>query len=217
MKQWFWTVLFVVSLQTGWGHALWMEPGSEGKSQICFGEADNNLREPFEKIAKLGEIRADAATPAGFKPVALEKSAQAWVLRDAPAGVSLVFRAENIPVREPKTAGAETARSQWYGRFVGSEWRAAEAMLPIDIVPAGPNTVQVFFKKQPLAKTTLKILFAGGKGEVVTDEQGKAALPAAKAGLVLVTAQAKDAAPGEFGGKAYQALSYRIVFSFIAK
>jgi hypothetical protein len=199
-------------------HALWLEKNEAGRLQLSFGEYEAGLREPAEKIEKMGPIRIEARSAGRNTPVDLKPSPTGLVSeKEASVDAVYLFHADKGGVRDLSKHGLGIARSLSYGRFLGATWPSLKADFPLDIIPLGGlgRQVLVEFQGKPLPKAKLEIVAPNGwMREIKTNENGVAELPAPWPGLYVVTTSTQDKTPGEYDGKKYDNVSYRMTLTF---
>lgn len=203
------TTAFALFAGNASAHHIWLEP--EGKGiQVCFGEFGENLRETSPGLLDRLQLQAKTVSAAGERTLTLNKTAKGFVSAGEPkVGDSIVAEDSRYPI-SVRTRDGVTTRSLWWpaARFV-TDRAPQKPLLTLDVVPAGGNKFQVFFKGQPLAKAKVEIVAAFGwsKSEY-TDESGSFEITLPWRGAYAFEVRHADKTPGKRGEEAYDTASY---------
>lgn len=201
--------LFCLSAGAASAHHVWLEVEGQG-ARLYFGEFGENLREASPGSLDKLQPQARIVSAAGERPLAVEKSANAFVLVGRIDGTdSIVAEDSRWPSFERKRDGKST-RGIYVpaARFVPDR-TPRPAVLTLDVVPMGGDRFQVVFKGKPLPKAKVEVLTPSGWGrEVRTGDNGDFEVALPWRGLYVFEVQHADNDPGRRGEEAYDSASY---------
>lgn len=198
-------------------HHIWIEQHGAGAT-VQFGEFADNLRETSPGLLdKFGAPAARVIGPTGERPLAVNKSAQGFVLSGA-AGPdeSIVAQDAAYPMFD-NTRDGKTTRGVWTpaARYVGS-LAARQPALTFDIVPLGEaGRFKVWYKGQPLPKAKVSATVPNGwTREETADDEGTVRFDLPWQGVYVLEAHHVDKQPGERRGERYDSASFVTSLSF---
>lgn len=201
--------VFALLAGTASAHHVWLEPDGKGV-QLCFGEFGENLREASPGLLDRLQPQAKSVSASGEQPLTLTKTAKAFTMPgEVKAGTSVVAEDPRYPI-SVRTRDGVTTRSMWWpaARFV-TDRTAMKPVLVLDVVPAGGDKFQVFFKGQPLARAKVEVVAAFGWSKTLyTDESGSFEIALPWRGAYAFEVQHADKTAGKRGEEAYDTASY---------
>ena len=205
-----------------WAHYVWVEPSGENQAKVYFGEFDEGKHEKtggrLDEISKLEfwQWHPRAEKPATAKWVRKEDHFLVSELGGHPVLLAQDLAHEVADMRKYESG---IVKPMYYARFQRSgQGQAADPFLDLDIAWMKDNVCRVFFHKQPLPGAKITIYAPNGwKQEHKTDDSGQAALQTPWPGQYVLEVIHKEAAPGTFGGKEYEAVRHRATCAFIQK
>lgn len=202
----------------GKAHYLWIESEKPTEARVYFGEFVEAVREKaggrLDEREKLeGKLAlADKSTPLKF-----DKQPDHFAVKlDQPTGWLLVQDLTD-GVKDWTKSDIGIVKPMFYARAaVANKPTPAKPALLLDILPVGedPNQLRVVFKDQPLAKA--KVLVSAPNlwmQELQTDEAGHVKISTPFPGRYVIEVIHKERTPGEFEGKAYEAIRHRATYS----
>jgi hypothetical protein len=194
---------------TASAHHVWLEPAGD-TIQLYFGEFGDNVRETSPGLLDRLQPQARATSAAGEKPLTLGKAAGAFAVSGT-VGPSDGVIAEDIryPISVRTRDGSTTRFLWWPAARLVRDRSALPPLLTLDVVPAGGNAFQVFFKGKPLPKAKVGAVAAfGWSKEVYTDEEGRFEVALPWRGAYAFEVHHTDRTPGKRGEEAYDTASY---------
>ncbi|MES2707264.1 MAG: hypothetical protein V4726_11750 [Verrucomicrobiota bacterium] len=98
---------------------------------------------------------------------------------------------------------------RWHQAGPAAAATSKEPAMTMDIVPEGAGVVRVYFRGQPVPQAALTLWLPGGvESPLTADAEGRATVPAVKAGLILITVNQKEPLAGFQTGKVYDTTSH---------
>ncbi|WP_438480023.1 DUF4198 domain-containing protein [Oleiharenicola lentus] len=199
-------------------HSVWIEDTPDQKLVLRFGE----VGEKYEKSpGYLDELIPTAAWTADqdgkLNALVVEKKSDHYLLGKATPAKPTLAETNFFVMQRVKNPGI------WPNMNV--RWHPAGATPPVepaltlDLLPTGKaGEIRVYFRGQPLAGATVKVLGQGeeeGKEEKLTsDAEGRIQFTPKKSGLVVLSCNHREKAPGYARGKAYELASYTVALSW---
>ena len=195
-------------------HSLWIESG-DGGYKVFFGEPDQGGREKkdkFERFTKMKAWKADGSEA----PLVLRED---HLFAKAERGGITAANLES-PVRDSSRQGPGPVKPYQYLRFVDGldKPSAPTSELFLDIVPAGGGALAFTVLKngQPLADASVEVIAPNGwRHPFRADEKGRVQIEAPWPGTYWIKTELRDATPGEFGGKKYEAALHAATVTFV--
>lgn len=185
-------------------HYLWLEAHPAGP-RLYFGEYEDGVRE--RSGGRLDEIPGPVARTIDGQDVPLVRRAD-YFGADPQAG-GLVAEEGGYPVKDWSAHGVGVVKPRYYARL-SPDFRPAPPRLALDIVPAGPGRVAVWFRGAPLAEARIDVHAPNGwSRELRTDKQGQATIETPWPGRYVLEVVHREAGRGEFGGKSFDAVRHR--------
>ena len=216
-------------------HDVWIEDTPEGGLVVRFGEFEESLEkspgaldmlmlpqawkpsvETLVEPKKTGEESRAAREERAIREgqvnwFEVKKLADGFVLTGATAKDSVQGEAGFTVIGKPGDPEKPARRPIFYARWQPAGGGAGKPGLNFDLVPTEtPGKVCVYLRGKPLPGAKI-ILFAPGAGEqeLISDSEGFVKYSAEKPGLyMLKSSHQREAAPGFFGGKAYDVISH---------
>jgi hypothetical protein len=213
------TGLALLSIPFGAGaHYLWIEVETPAEIRVFFGEFNENVREKSgdrldERDSLKGWIKQAGAPD---RPLVFTKKADHFsTVTDQKEGWILVQDVEG-DVKDWTNSGIGIVKPMFYSRAALGTPGNAEPALPLDVVPdpSVPDSLCVYFKKQPLPNAKL-LIYAPNlwMQELKTDDQGRVKISTPWPGRYVIDCIHKEPVDGEFKGVKYEAIRHRAVFS----
>ena len=202
----------------GKAHYLWIESETPTEARVYFGEFVEDVREKaggrLDEREKLeGKLAvADKATALKFE----KKPDHFAVKLEQPSGWLLVQDLAD-GVKDWTKSDIGIVKPMFYARAaVANKPAPAKSALLLDILPTGQdaNQLRVVFKDQPLANA--KVLVSAPNlwmQELKTDDAGQVKISTPFPGRYVIEVIHKERTPGEFEGKAYEAIRHRATYS----
>ena len=199
-------------------HSVWIEDTPEQQLVVRFGEVGGKVEHSPGYLDELLLTSAWTADQDGkLDAIAIEKKNDHYLLGTATPATPALGETNFSVMQRGKNPGI------WPNLYV--RWHPAgapppaEPALTLDLLPtANPGEVQVFFRGQPLPGATVKILGTGqSEGEetkLTADAKGRIQFTPAHPGLVVLTCNHREKAPGYTRGKAYDLASYTAALSW---
>lgn len=193
-------------------HSVWIEDTSEKKLVVRFGEVGGDIERSPGYLDDLLLTSAWTADEDGkLDAIAIEKKDNHYLLGAAPSTKPALGETNFFVMQRGKSPAI------WPHLYV--RWHPpgakppAEPALTLDLLPtAKPGVIRVTFRGQPLPGAVVKVLGQGaeeGKEEKLTaDAEGFIQFTPKKSGLVVLTCNHREKAPGYTRGKAYELLSF---------
>lgn len=216
-------------------HDVWIEDTPTGGLIVRFGEFEESLEKSPGALdmlllpqawkpspdAPAEPRKAGAESRAAREERAIREGQVAWFevkkltdgfqLTGATPAQSVQAEAGFTVIGKPGDPGKPARRPIFYARWQPAGGGAGQPGLNFDLVPADvPGKVCVYLRGKPLAGAKVS-LFAPGTGEqaLTSDAAGMVQFSAEKPGLYLLkSSHQREAAPGFFGGKAYDVISH---------
>lgn len=203
-------------------HQIWLEqPGqaNKGTAVIRFGEFGQNLRETSPgALDSFVALTATHISAQGEKSVQGSKTASGFVLPFAlQAGESIVAQDTNFPLQQFTRDGKQLTSWYWPAARLVADFSPQQPKLVLDLVPTGKvGEFKLFFKGQPLAKTTVKLVTQSGWAKAAqTDEQGTVRFDLPWKGQYVAESSHVDRTPGERAGAKYDGVSYVTTLTYV--
>jgi hypothetical protein len=193
-------------------HYVWLERDGEGPVRAYFGEWIDDIREKTGGL--LDRFKAPRVfVGASDEPVPLKRNENHLEFGAKGRG-DVRFLDRSVPPREDNEKGGIT-KTIYYAKVGRSE---TAAKLDLELVPThadGKNFVLLFFNT-PLPKAELTII-GPSKWEkpLMTDEQGRVALPAPWAGRYVLEVTYFDEKPGGSGEEKFSRTRHISSLSFV--
>lgn len=202
-------LLCLAGAQAALAHHLWLEMDGPGV-KLYFGEFTENLREASPGSLDRLEPKAIAVSPSGERALAVEKTANGFALSGSlDEADSVVAEDSRYPVFERKRGGATTRSIYRPAARLVPDRTARKPALDLDIVPAGGDRFEVYFKGKPLAKTKVEVIAASGWGrEMQTGDDGSFTVSLPWKGTYVFEVQHADRTPGKRGEDAYDVMNF---------
>jgi hypothetical protein len=193
-------------------HSVWIEDTPEKQLIVRFGEVGGNVEKSPGYLDELLLTSAWTADQDGkLDALIVEKKSDRYLLGAATADKPALGETNFFVMQRGKNPGI------WPNLYV--RWHPAgttppaEPALTLDLLPTEqPGEIRVYFRGQPLAGATVKVLGQGeeeGKeSKLTTDANGVIHFTPAKPGLVVLTCNHREKSPGYTRGKAYELASY---------
>lgn len=202
-------VLFLSMAGAASAHHLWLEVDGQG-ARIYFGEFGENLREASPGSLDRLQPQAKVVSPAGERPLAVEKKANAFAASGKiDAADSVIAEDARYPVFVRTRDGVTTRSIYWpAARFVPDR-TPRQPVLALDVVPAGGDKFVVSFNGKPLGKAKVAVVTPSGWGrEIYTGEDGSFEVGLPWRGPYVFEVQHADKTPGKRGDDAYDQVNY---------
>lgn len=196
-------------------HYLWIERDG-ANARIYFGEV-NEVRE--QSPGRLDEMVAprlvSMAADGSARDWTAERRRGSFAAPGAGAAPNLVATEARYAVQDWTRNGLGIVKPMFYARFspwpIRGEAPASSAMrLDVRPVAGGKSAVEVLFEGKPLAGAKVVVHAPNGwDQDQKTDDGGRAAVSMPWRGQYVFEVIHKEAARGEFEGKAYEAVRHR--------
>jgi len=193
-------------------HSVWIEDTAGKKLTVRFGDVGGDVEKSPGYLDELFLTSAWTADQDGkLEAVVIEKKADHYLLGAADAAKPALGETNFSVMQRGKNPGIwPNVDVRWHP--VGAT-PPAEPALTLDLLPtATPGEIRVYFRGQPLPGAVVKVLGQGaeeGKEEKLTaDAEGLIKFTPAKPGLVVLTCNHREKAPGYTRGKGYELASY---------
>lgn len=186
-------------------HALWLDT-VDGRVVFRFGDPGKKLETFPGSLERYVTLQAWTPVAEG-KPTILTATPQAdHLLFEAPAtGIVL---AENNAAAVSARKNQPPRKSFLYLRWQPAGLTADTPALTLDLLREA-SSLRVFFRGQPLAGAEIVLHGPDEKDEkFTTDAEGRVALPAVPAGLVILTTSHREPVSGFFNGQRYDAVGH---------
>lgn len=201
-------------------HYLWIEQ-STTEARVFYGEYENALRETspgrLDSITGL-KLTAVAGDETGT-PLAVAKTALSFQAPLAGKPAALVAENPNTEVKDWSAHGLGIVKPMFYARaLIAGAPAPTRPALDLDILPdaAKPGSFRVFLRGQPLTKFKLLVHAPNTwSREEEPDAEGRIAITTPWPGLYVLEVVHREATPGEFGGRAYEAIRHRATLSLL--
>lgn len=200
-------------------HYLWWEVKPAGQPALRFGEFENDLRE--KSPGRLDTITGAAAfalsREGGTAPLPLERKTSSLAPAESSTlpATALVAHELTMEVKDWCAYGLGIVKPMFYARFE-PKWPTAgqsAASLALDIVPLTDGRVRVLLRGAPIPKVKLLVHAPNGWSkeleEFSADGTTTAPILTPWPGLYVLEVIHLETAPGEFGGKPYEAIRHR--------
>lgn len=203
---------------TARAHSVWIEPASDRQLVVRFGEVGGDVEKSPGYLDSLLMTAAWTADQDGrLADLTILKKSDHYLLDKADPSQPILGETNFSVMQRGKNPGI------WPNLYV--RWHPAgtppphEPALTLDLLPTGePGAIRVYFRGQPLPGATVKILGQGA-------EEGKEATLTANAeglirftpngpGLVVLTCNHREKAPGYTRGKGYELASHTCAISW---
>lgn len=197
------------------GHYLWIERDG-ASARLYFGEV-NEVREQspgrLDDIVapRLLAISADGAE----RELTVVRKRGSFALAGAPAAADLIATEGRYAVQDWTRHGIGIVKPMFYARTSAWPARAAparSAAMRLDVRPVAglPRAIEVVFDGKPLAGAKVVVHAPNGwDQEHKTNEKGQAHVAMPWRGQYVFEVIHKEAVPGEFEGKRYDATRHR--------
>jgi hypothetical protein len=214
------TLALVCSPALARAHYLWIESESDSEARIYFGEFNEGVRERAGgRLDERERLTGRVVDARGAHALALQKRTDhfaarlaggtGWILADDLAGEVKDWRANDLGIVKPMFYARAAAANR-----VGP----ATPALALDILPVAeaPQSFQVFLRGRPLAGAKLFVYAPNlWMQELRADEQGRVAIATPWTGRYVLDVIHLERQPGEFQGRAYEAVRHRATYSFV--
>lgn len=206
-------LLLAATLLTGQAsaHYLWLEPTPAGSARLFFGEYQEDLRE--KTGGRLDEMPAPWARALVFGGAERElpsvRRADHVEFGPATKATGFIAGESGYPVKDWRAHGHGVVKPVYYARLASLPG-ADKPRLTLDVLPVAPGVVGIYFREQPLARAKVMV-YAPNRWmrEYQADERGQATIDTPWPGQYVIEVVHREAAPGEFEGRAYEALRHR--------
>lgn len=235
MKKTIASLLFLFLPLLTQAHSYWLELKGSGKVgepmtvQCYFGELENGLREKADKLAGIKAFTASVLLPDGStQPLALAPAENCYQAQFTPgqAGTYQVLLVNDTrAVQDWTNHKMGIVRPREYLRAVcqvGGGSLSAKPVYYLDVTPqtglaAGqPATLLVTKDGAAYANAPVKLTTPDGKQTKQTaDANGRLTLTPNGAGQYVVDVDFMDKTPGQYQGKAYQAVRNKTVLTIV--
>ncbi len=198
-------------------HYLWLEAGEGRTARLYFGEFQQNLREKSPgRLDDITTVKAWCQSNTDtLAELATNRNQQFIAIKLGNASGAIVIESPgNKVIDMSKHGGSGTVRPMRYARF-----SAGPPVLALDVVPsAEPGVLQVFFRKQPLAKAQVTVYAENGwEQNKLSDEQGKVRVSTPWPGQYVVRAVHAEPQAGELAGEKYDNLRHSATLTLAVK
>lgn len=199
-------------------HSVWIEDTADKKLVVRFGEVGGDIEKSPGYLDELLLTSAWTADESGkLDAIAIEKKGDHYLL-GATAATKPALGETNFYVMQRGKSPAIWPNLYVRWHPVGAA-APAEPALTLDLLPtAKPGLLRVYFRGQPLPGAIVKVLGQGaeeGKEEKLTaDAEGFIQFKPKQPGLVVLTCNHREKAPGYTRGKAYELASYTAALSW---
>jgi len=200
---------FILLANAASAHHLWLEV--DGKTaQLYYGEFGGNLREVSPGLLDKLEPQAKAVSSAGERAMPAKRTSKAFELvGDLKPGESVIAEDPRYPIFVRSRDGTTTRSMYWPAARYVADGSAVKPTLTLDVVPAGGEKFQIFFKGKPLAKAKVEVVAAfGWSKEERTDDEGMISISLPWRGSYALEVQHADRNPGKRGDEAYDTATY---------
>lgn len=212
--------LFAALSPAALAHYLWLEAGAAGP-RLFFGEV-NEVRE--QSPGRLDEIAAPRVWTAAPGTVARDHTVQrrrGSFAIGAAGATDLLATESGFAVQDWTRQGIGVVKPMFYARLAAwpaSTPIASDAAMRLDVqpLPGAADGVLVLFDGKALPRAKLVVHAPNGwDQEHTADAQGRIQVLLPWRGLYVLEAIHKEPAPGEFGGRRYEAVRHRATLSIV--
>jgi hypothetical protein len=203
-------------------HYVWIESENTREARIYFGEFNEGVREKaggrLEERAAL-EAWLERAQP-GREPLRLTRRSDHFSAPLARGAGWLLARDLTSEVKDYRASDIGIVKPMFYARAAVANQAPTplRPSLQLDILPAAGDAraFQVYFAGQPLSKAKVFVYAPNlWMQELTTDEQGRLVPKTPWPGRYVLDVVYKEARPGDFEGKHYDAVRHRMTYSFV--
>lgn len=199
-------------------HSVWIEDNADQQLVVRFGEVGGDVEKSPGYLDALLLTTAWVADQDGkLDELLVEKKPDHYLLGNADGNKPTLGETNFSVMQRGKNPGI------WPILYV--RWQPAgappphEPSLTLDLLPtATPGELRVYFRGQPLPNAVVKVLGLGeeeGKETKLTaDAEGRIRFTPEKPGLVALSCNHREKAPGFTRGKGYELASYTIALSW---
>ncbi|MEZ0612362.1 DUF4198 domain-containing protein [Fibrella sp. WM1] len=209
-------------------HSYWLELKGSGKVgepmtvQCYFGELDNGVREKGAALKGINAFTASVLLPDGSRePLTLTPAENCYQAQFTPKQVGtyqVLLVNDTRAVQDWTTHGMGIVRPREYLRAVcqvGGGTLSAKPVFYLDATPQSkPTSVLLTKDGAPYANALVKLTPPNGKpGKLTANANGLLTLPTAGAGQYVIDVDFMDKTPGQYQGKAYQAVRNKMALT----